>query len=131
MKRLVAVIFFFLQTQAVLANAENVIVNVEQKVEGKELTLKFIVKAKTGFKLNFDASAPWQLKLKKDGPKYFAEVYSAKDLRQDLPGFVVTSKTALEKKDLSIAYELVTFSCTDKDKQACFRQVIKGEYLKK
>lgn len=103
---------------------ENSKVEANAKLDGGNVQLTFKVLANDGHLITLDA--PWKLTLKShDGLTFTQEAFSKKDMKEELPGWVVAS-TAASKATGDVSWELAAFICT-KDKTACYREVHEGK----
>lgn len=93
------------------------------KADSLELTFKVL--PTDGLHINLDG--PWKLEIKSaDGLVFEKTTFVKKDLKEDLTGFVVSTKGAPAKKSGELEYSLVSFVCTN-DKTACYRDVLTGK----
>ncbi len=103
---------------------ENSKVESSAKLDGANVQLTFKVLANEGHVVTLDA--PWKLTLKThDGLTFAQAAFSKKDMKEELPGWIVAS-TAASKATGDVSWELAAFICT-KDKTSCYREVHEGK----
>jgi len=108
---------------AKMENLTSVTVTKEQ-LKDQKISFKFTLNIPKD--LVFNDEGPWKLKLKThEGLSFDKEELTVKDVKKDVPGFVITTREKPSKTNGAMDYTLTSFVCA-KDKSKCYREVHNG-----